>query len=465
MLDQLQSKDFLARMAEEAKKNITASNNYSIEGKEVITVKQVGGDKDETQEDWPILEAKAYHGLAGEVVNIIDPTTEADPAAILAHFLVQFGNAIGRHAYCIVEDTRHYPNEFAVIVGDTSKARKGTAARRVERIMATADSDWQLNCIASGGLSSGEGIIHAVHDEIRCQERINDGKGKAPRYVEVVKHPGISDKRLFIDEPEFSAALAVMERTGSTVSRIIRMAWDSGNLHTLIKNNPERATGAHVSIIGHTTIDEYRTQLTRTEMVNGFANRFLNVLAKRSKELPFGGSLDDRSVIALADRIKFSLDNHVLHGEITFTPQARERWGEIYHLLSASHPGLYGAVTARAEAHTLRLALIYALVNGSRYIDIEHLDAALAFWRYCQASARYIFGDALGEPTADTILIALRQAKPDGLTRSDISNLFGRNKASDTIALALNLLCKHKKAMRRDRKNGTGRPVEIWHAR
>jgi hypothetical protein len=415
------------------------------------------------EEPWPEIEAEAFHGLAGRIVDALAPTTEADPVAILTHLLVEFGNAIGRHAYCLADGARHYPNEYAVIVGDTAKGRKGTAARRVEQIMSAADSDWHLNCVASG-LSSGEGILHAVHDEIRGHDKVNDGKGKPPRYVEVVRHPGISDKRLLVHEPEFAGALEVMKRQGSTLSRVIREAYDTGNLRVLTKNAPEKATGAHVSILGHITIDEYRVSLDRTSMVNGYANRFLNVLAKRWQELPFGGALDEATVVVLADRVRQALGNTATRREITFDAEARELWIACYHDLSAAKPGLFGSVVARSEAHTLRLALLYALLDQSRYIAPVHLRAALAFWRYCEASARFIFADALGDPLADEIRGALRQAEPDGMSRWDLSNFFKRNRSSESIAQALALLLKHGKARMIRHSGGSGRPTEIWKA-
>jgi hypothetical protein len=168
------------------------------------------------EEPWPEIEAEALHGLAGEVVDAIAPTTEADPIAILTHFLVEFGNILGRKSYCVADGAQHYPNLYALVIGRTSKGRKGTAARRVEQIMSAVDIDWHQHCIASG-LSSGEGIIHAVHDEIRSREKVADGKGKPPKYVEVVKDPGVNDKRLLIHEPEFAGALEVMKRDGSTL--------------------------------------------------------------------------------------------------------------------------------------------------------------------------------------------------------------------------------------------------------
>jgi hypothetical protein len=87
------------------------------------------------------------------------------------------------------------------------------------------------------------------------------GRGAAAQRVEVEIDPGVRDKRLMIVESEFSAPLQVMKREGNILSRVIRDAWDRGDLATLTKNSPARATGAHVSIIGHITAAELRDDL------------------------------------------------------------------------------------------------------------------------------------------------------------------------------------------------------------
>ena len=79
----------------------------------------------------PPLEAAAFHGLAGDVVAVIRPHTEADEAALLINFLVAFGSAVGRGPHTLVEDTRHGCNLSTVLVGETAKARKGTAWNRI----------------------------------------------------------------------------------------------------------------------------------------------------------------------------------------------------------------------------------------------------------------------------------------------------------------------------------------------
>jgi hypothetical protein len=68
----------------------------------------------------PPLDA-VLHGPAGEFVQLVEPHTEADPIALLIQFLVAFGVAAGRHAHLRIEASRHYPNEFGVLVGASGK--------------------------------------------------------------------------------------------------------------------------------------------------------------------------------------------------------------------------------------------------------------------------------------------------------------------------------------------------------
>jgi hypothetical protein len=254
-----------------------------------------------------------------------------------------------------------------------------------------------------------------------------------------------------------------MERAGNTLSPHIRRAWDGDKLSTIPKNSPLCATGAHISIVGHITIEELRARLTRTEAANGFANRFKFALARRSKELPFGGSLDHSVTLKFGEQLREKIASAQTIGRVEMTEAAREQWAAVYSKLSAAQPGLLGAVVARGEAQVVRLALIYALLDGSAQIDVPHLRAALACWEYCESSAAYIFGDMLGDPVADEILLALRQAGSAGMTRTAIRDLFGRHRSADRIGIALAMLMTKGRARFESRTTG-GRPVEVWFA-
>jgi hypothetical protein len=229
------------------------------------------------------------------------------------------------------------------------------------------------------------------------------------------------------------------------------------------KNSPLKATGAHISIVGHITEEELRARITRTDAANGFANRYLFMLVRRSKSLPFGGSLADAKIDELAQRVKMAAETARMMGRATMTDEARHEWSAVYEQLSAEQPGLLGAITARAEAQVTRLAMIYALLDDRDKIDVAHLKAALAVWEYAEASAAHIFGKSLGDPVADEIERALRQVGTVGMTRTAIRDLFGRNRSGDRIGAALQLLLTKGRA-RFETSRTSGRPVETWFA-
>ena len=364
---------------------------------------------------WPEpIEPDAFHGVAGEVVRMIEPHSEADPAALLVQFLVAFGSAIGGSAHFDVEHAPHHANLFAVLVGETAKGRKGTSLNQIRSIFRGLEPEWEQKRVVSG-LSSGEGLIWAVRDPISKQERVSEG-GTGSGYRTVIEDEGVADKRLLVVEQEFSSALRVMERQGATLSAVLRDAWDNGGLSSLTKNSPARATGAHISVLAHVTRQELRRYLTETESANGFGNRFLWVCVKRSKCLPEGGRVDADSLSPALEHLRAAVEFARRAGEMHRDEEARSIWGKVYPDLSDGKPGLLGSVTSRAEAQVLRLSIIYALLDCSVAIRGEHLEAALAVWDYCLASARYIFGDSLGIPEADEILRELRRTS-EGLSQ------------------------------------------------
>src|SRR6516162_3106436 len=323
---------------------------------------------------WPEPANAALYGLAGKVVTRLIPNTEADQAALLLQFLVSFGNAVGRQPHFLVEGTRHYPNLFIVLAGQTAKARKGTSADRIHQLFEIADPQWAERCVR-GGISSGEGIIWAIRDPIYAMK-----KGELQ-----CTDAGVDDKRLLLDEREYQQALTVMTRPGNTVSRIIRDAWDGReHIESLTKNSPAHVTAPMISIVSHITIEELREALDRTAMANGYANRFLFACVRRGQLLPHGGDPNEETITVLGKRIKEALEQARAIERVIMTPAAKERWKEIYKALSIDQPGLLGAITARAEAQTLRLALVYALTDGASEIEVAHLNAALALWRYCE---------------------------------------------------------------------------------
>ena len=104
----------------------------------------------------------------------------------------------------------------------------------------------------------------------------------------------------------------------------------------------------------------------------------------------------------------------------------------------------------------------YALLDRSRLVRPEHLRAALAFWRYCEASVKRVFGSAVGDPVADDLLQELRRAGSAGRTRAELHERFQHR--SRRLAQALLLLLKYGKVRVQKRTGTGGRGAEMWFA-
>jgi len=354
----------------------------------------------------PILNGKALYGLAGEFVETIFPHTEADKAALLVQMLVAFGNIIGRGPYYVAESTRHHTNLYALVVGVTSAA-KGSSLKQVRNVLDHVDEAWASDCNKSG-LSSGEGLVEAI---------------------------GEADKRLFLRESEFASVLARQGRDASVLSATLRELWDDGSARVMNrKHNALSATNAHVSLVGHITPEELMQRLSDTDLANGYANRFLFVCVRRSKDLPDGGSPSEREVNTLVMKIQRAKQFAEGVCEMKRDEQAAELWRAVYSSLIDDKTGTFGKVVARARAQVLRLSCLYALLDCSSQVRLQHLEAALALWQYCEDSARYIFDEGLTLSVgAQKLYDAVREAGDDGLSRTAYSKIFKGNLAAKDL--------------------------------
>ncbi len=391
---------------------------------------------------WPAPpDPRAYYGLPGAIASAISPHTEADPVAILSQLLIAAGAVIGRGAHFQVEASRHHANEFCLLIGDSAKARKGSSFDHVARTLSAADPAFQDRL--STGLSSGEGLIWSVRD---------------PHGADA----GCSDPRLLITEPEFASVLKSTSREISTLSPVLRSAWDARPLALLTRTAPARASAAHIAIIGHITQAELAHNTNRIEIANGFLNRFILLACRRVRLLPEGGQADPLAHTGLTGALKAALGHARGAGQVRFDEDARMLWHDLYARLSEPEDGLTGALCARSEPHTIRLALIHALLDSERQIKPCHLHAALALWDYAARCARWALGQASGDPLAEQIHAALRRS-PDGLTRTQLRDLFARNRSAERIEQALAGLAATGRATS-TRTSTAGRPAERWSA-
>lgn len=406
--------------------------------------------------DWPTLSKKALPGIAGEFVHLATKNSEADPAAVLATFLVRFGVDVGAGPHMMVGDTAHRCRLASVLVGDSSKARKGTSGKPVKRLFKIPPTDefgefYQPAHSENATFSTGEGIIYLIRDEIKKYD------DKEQQWV--VTDPGIDDKRLFIIDEEFAGVMANTKREGNTLSMIIRQMWDSGDLAPIIKNKRTIATGGHVGWVSHITLYELNTRLDESQAFNGFANRILWVCSQRKKFVPWPVPMDETTLKLIQKAMVKLIVAASPEQEIKPDTVTQQAWtDQHYEKLSRSRPGLLGAVTNRAEAQTLRLAMVYCLLDGKTTIELPHLESALAFWDYCEQSANFIFHGKSQDTVARKMLDALQEGPKTG---TEINRLFASHVSRARLETALSELLVSG-CLSKEEKKTSGRSTNIY---
>jgi hypothetical protein len=389
-------------------------------------------------------------------VEAVRPYTEAADVGVLVSTLVGFGNAVGRGPFVQVGATCHRANENVVLVGPTATGRKGDGMNVGLRPLRLADTAWAKRVCR--GFGSGEAIVAELAPP--------DGDADDPDAP-----PPVVDNRLLVHEDELAMRLAVAVRSGSTLSPLLRSAWDGTRLENRTRTHGALvAEDAHVSVLSAITPEELIRRVPETEIANGLVNRFLIVGVRRQQLLPSGPPIPGDIEAEYAEAFSLALLPARTVGQMRRDPEAAELWEHAYeHELSIERFGLAGAACSRAEAHALRVSIIYALLDAATSADRSvirrvHVEAALALWRHCEQSAQLVFGERLGDRDADLILDELARAAGQWVTRTQLRDLFSRHRSAAELDGALAAL-ERTGLIESERQSTGGRPALRYRIR
>ena len=363
------------------------------------------------------------HGLVGDIARAGSDNTEANAFGVAASALAYLGVAVGRGPYMAIGDDWNHARPFFVHVGRSSRGRKGTAKKlvvsRIAKAVEALDSDLAPQ-IHTGGLSTREGLAVMIHD------------GWTQGKEEVLP---INDKRLLAVEAEFANVLHQSKRNGNTLSAALRDCWDGICIKPAVKTNRVWASNPHVGILADVTPTELRDLMAARELTNGFANRFIFFWAEGDKVNPFPKQTPKEKVAGLAEAVAEVLrfagaarhvdrDTH----RMEFSTSAASLYARLYagELRDRSAGERIAGLLDRRAPMLLRLAMIFALTDKTFTIDVQHINAAMAWVRYWVDSVKFIFQSALDEveaaavsDTAESIVKFLREKGK--ATRTDLT--------------------------------------------
>lgn len=422
-----------------------------------------------THRNAPQPDAGCLYGLIGEVAQAGSNDTETNAYAIAANFMAYLSCAIGRRVYLPIGNTRHHARLFCLHIGRSGRGRKGDAISLVLRIdEALREKALRFAPqIHRGGLSTREGLVTLIHDGYRQGQQ---------------DIPAIEDKRLWVVESEFANVLHQARRNGNTLSAALRDCWDGVHLKPATKTNRVYASNPHLSLSGAISPSELTGLMSARELSNGFANRFLMIWAERSQMLPFPKETPQPLVEHLAMKTLRVLEfigadrpSEHDHLEMDLSPSAQWRYAQLYRdeLNSDFGDGDISALLERRAPMLLRLAMLMALTDLCTQIDIQHIEAAMAWIRHATATVQYVFASVSGEAKlvqilylANKVLAYLR--RHEQATRSQISTKCFRGKVPKAqIDVVLTHLLATTPPMitvlRAERRDGApGAPLRIY---
>lgn len=369
----------------------------------------------------PQPEPVCLYGLVGDIARTGSRSSEANPYAIAAAAMVYLCSAIGRGPYLAIGDDWHHCRLFLAHVGRSGRGRKGSATKLVKRIAqeVARQSPHLAPQIHDGGLSSREGMVQLIHDPYK------NGNDEVA---------GINDKRLLVIESEMANVLHQSMRSGNTLSAALRDCWDGVSIKPAVKSSLVWVTDPHVNLLANITPGELRELMSSRELSNGFANRFMFIWAEQSRIEPFPLATPHEVVEGLAQRVVEVLqfvgaerhgDREVMEVGFQQGSEAAKLYSHLYktELRDSSGGERVAGLMERSAPMLLRLAMLFALTDQTTQIQVNHVQAAMAWIRYARASVQFIFQTAKDE---------LQQEKVNEISDKVVAWLRMRHQATRT---------------------------------
>ena len=380
----------------------------------------------------PRLNEDTMPGILGDIVLADCKDNEVDPMSVLLDVLSHFGTHVSNPYIEYRGFNQHCHMNFAT-VGNSSRACVGTSSNTASRIFGKILDKPQY---LEGHLSTGENLLNAVRDHIPSSAN-NRGN-------QVTLSPSTSDKRLLFRENEIRFAFANAKRPGNSLLETVSGLFKNGNAELTVNSGKISATAAHVSIFARTSCTDFSALTNDANQSGEFASHFLWFLVDRFKPVPRPKGMTDEEVESFRKRIERIILAANSLERIEMSNTAWVLWDKIYPALTKTEHGVAGIVVSRSEIHTIRLALLYALVAERKRILAKDLGAAFALVQYAQESASIIFKGDLRKNKDQKILCALHVAPNHEMSRTEISEIFGRNVDSGHIDLTLKMMEKSK---------------------
>jgi hypothetical protein len=351
---------------------------------------------DNTPEDMPVLPIPEVvkTGLIGEYIALMRPTTEASESYHLGVGLTIVSAMIGRNIF-VDYGSQVYPNLYTLLVGVSGKSRKDTAIKRGTRL---------LTSTATNGTTQLRSNVKIVTDVASAEGLIGS----------LSEHNNIL---LYLTE--FSRLVSNARRKGTTtILPVLMEAFDTpAVLSNLSKANPLNAEMPYLTILSATQPRILEGLMSDEDVHSGFINRWLIIPGKSEAPIAWPVSVDQQAALILFEQMHAAIHSAYPVGfAMELAEDARSFWEDWYEAdWKRKQAPDEEAMRARYSTLIIKLALIYAVLNGDQVITRDNLERGIAFidWMWAHV-ARMVpgWGSTLHGQLEHRIVQVLKEQGP-----------------------------------------------------
>lgn len=355
----------------------------------------------------PVIPEKAFYGWHREYLDLVYPTTGAAIAFHLAGSTTLQAAMMGRRISTTYAGSRVFPGQFSVCVGRTGNSYKDTGYNRTMEMVENAK---ELYLEDQTILNSA----FTVEENFSSREALVDSL--------------INSKNIYLFSTEITSLFknATRESTATLLDALINL-WDtpryiSTNSMRAKVDDRDRAVEPILNIYGCTQPTRIGEYMTETMISSGLGNRLAFFMGNARAKLPRTPKMDKRASAELYRDLHNKINSYAVGETVDMDEIAGERWDDWYLNIPEEVDELANDMKVRHPMMVQKWALMFAVSDGAKAINIDHLETAITIVEWMWSCVqRYLpsWGVAPERKIEERIITVLEQRQP--MTKRDLN--------------------------------------------
>lgn len=346
----------------------------------------------------PKLPEKCWRSGFREFRDAHAESTEACNEFLFNAYLVAIGCVIGRRMN-IRSSLRLHANFYTVNVGMSGRSRKTTAQGFLIDLLEMV----QCGAFPLHGISSPEGLIMVLSQNEKVLVVLNEIKS------------------FFIK--------GAQESTRGLIPKLTELYDCPKKVSIPTKKDPITVENPFICMISSTTREWFHNSIDPDDIRGGLAGRFLYFAGPDKAPNPWPDIPNEILIEEAKQRlIEVAAFHHTENRVYSSSAKARgvyDPWYRQMRTFEADNE-LLDAIGQRLHTHALKMAMIYAALDQTTDITVDHMEAAVAFADYQREVHKYVLegiGDS-NEVKIEKKIVALLDRVGIFLTNREIQRRF-----------------------------------------